>query len=148
MNLVAKEYSILTEPTAGVLVLSDRTGAAAELGANSILVDGAKPESIADGLLPATSRSPRDGPRPGLRTTENPCKTAGSRSCSPPATDQLSAGLPTHILRGPPSSHVETKIVSPKTFAPPPPAPAGGRMSSGTACQTRPSAEILTPPSE
>ena len=50
MNLVAKEFSILTEHSGGALVLSNRAGAAAELGADSILVDGAQPDSVAHGL--------------------------------------------------------------------------------------------------
>ncbi len=53
MNLVAKEFSILTEHCGGALVLSNRAGAAAELGADSILVDGAQPDSVADGLATA-----------------------------------------------------------------------------------------------
>ncbi len=51
MNLVAKEFSILTEQAAGVLVLSDRSGAAAELGADAVLVDGANPRSVSEGLV-------------------------------------------------------------------------------------------------
>ncbi|MGB3735369.1 MAG: trehalose-6-phosphate synthase [Ilumatobacter sp.] len=50
MNLVAKEFSIATERHGGVLVLSSMAGAAAELGPDSILVDGACPESVAAGL--------------------------------------------------------------------------------------------------
>ena len=50
MNLVAKEFSILTEHTAGTLVLSSRAGAAAELGPDAILVDGTNPDSVANGL--------------------------------------------------------------------------------------------------
>ena len=53
MNLVAKEFSIVAEHRGGVLVLSSSAGAAAELGPHSILVDGACPESVAEGLQSA-----------------------------------------------------------------------------------------------
>lgn len=50
MAAQAKEFSVLAEATGGILVLSDRCGAAAELGMFSILVDGAAPESIVNGF--------------------------------------------------------------------------------------------------
>lgn len=53
MNLVAKEFSILAEHTAGVLVLSHGAGAAAQLGPDAVVVDGADPHSVADGLVRA-----------------------------------------------------------------------------------------------
>jgi trehalose 6-phosphate synthase len=55
MNLVAKEFSILNEARAGVLVLSEGAGAAAELGTASVLVDGADPTSVAAGIARAVS---------------------------------------------------------------------------------------------
>jgi trehalose 6-phosphate synthase len=55
MNLVAKEFSILNEGRAGVLVLSEGAGAAGELGAGSVLVDGGDPASIAAGIARAVS---------------------------------------------------------------------------------------------
>jgi trehalose 6-phosphate synthase len=55
MNLVAKEFSILNEARAGVLVLSEGAGAAAELGSASVLVDGADPTSVAAGIARAVS---------------------------------------------------------------------------------------------
>ncbi len=58
MNLVAKEFSLLNEPRAGVLVLSERAGAAAELGAASVLVDGSDPASITDGIARAVTLDP------------------------------------------------------------------------------------------
>lgn len=50
MNLVAKEFSIVNEERGGVLVLSRGAGAAEELGDGSVLVDGADPASVADGI--------------------------------------------------------------------------------------------------
>jgi trehalose 6-phosphate synthase len=55
MNLLAKEFSILNEARGGVLVLSERAGAAAELGAASVLVDGGDPASVAAGIAQAVS---------------------------------------------------------------------------------------------
>jgi trehalose-6-phosphate synthase len=55
MNLVAKEFSILNEARGGVLVLSEGAGAAAELGAASVLVDGADPTSVAAGIARAAT---------------------------------------------------------------------------------------------
>jgi trehalose 6-phosphate synthase len=50
MNLLAKEFSICNEARSGVLVLSRGAGAALELGNAAVLVDGADPASVADGL--------------------------------------------------------------------------------------------------
>jgi trehalose 6-phosphate synthase len=55
MNLLAKEFSILNEARSGVLVLSEGAGAAAELGAASVLVDGGDPPSVAAGIARAVS---------------------------------------------------------------------------------------------
>ncbi len=55
MNLVAKEFSVINEANAGVLVLSEGAGAAAELGAASVLVDGSDPTSVAAGIARAVT---------------------------------------------------------------------------------------------
>ncbi len=53
MNLVAKEFSILNEPRSGALVLARGAGAADDLGAGSVLVDGDDPASVVDGIAQA-----------------------------------------------------------------------------------------------
>jgi trehalose-6-phosphate synthase len=60
MNLVAKEFSLVNERD-GVLVLGRGAGAADALGSAAVLVDGARPRSVADGVrraidLPPTER--------------------------------------------------------------------------------------------
>ncbi len=58
MNLVAKEFSVVNESHAGVLVLGRGAGAVDELGDGSIVVDGASPSSVADGLHAARLLAP------------------------------------------------------------------------------------------
>lgn len=58
MNLVAKEFSVVAADRDAVLVLSRGAGAVDELGDGSVLVDGANPDSVADGLAIAVRLDP------------------------------------------------------------------------------------------
>jgi trehalose 6-phosphate synthase len=58
MNLVAKEYCASNVDERGVLVLSEFTGAAAQLGADALLVNPYDSEGLARGIREAVSMAP------------------------------------------------------------------------------------------
>ncbi len=59
MGLVAKEFAAATGSRHGVLVVSNRIGAAAELGASSVVVEGSDPTSVSDGIARALALDTR-----------------------------------------------------------------------------------------
>ncbi len=71
-------------------MLSDRAGAADELGADAVLVDGTNPRSVANGLVAATRLDHVDRRRMAIRRADT-VRSWTARDCATAFTDQLKA---------------------------------------------------------